>query len=110
MRNLLHNKIFQTPKMNTSKAEHDALKTLSDNKDILVILTDTGNASVVTSGKDYKQKTYEHLSDRNYKLLTTDLNTAVERKATRMNKKSEIVDEVTKTLIPGNTVSMRLYK
>jgi hypothetical protein len=46
--------------MNTSKAEHDALKTLQDNEDILVTLADTGYASVVMTGRDYKQKMDKH--------------------------------------------------
>jgi hypothetical protein len=62
------------------------------------------------TGRDYKQKMDKHLSDHNYKISTTCPTTTVERKATRMKKKSGIADKVVKTLIPGNTVSARLYR
>jgi hypothetical protein len=96
-------------KANNSKAERDALRALRDNQDILVLLAGKGNASVVMTSKDYSEKMEEILGDQNYNILTTDPTKAVERRTTKLIKKSEIAEQVAKTLISIDTVAPRLY-
>lgn len=50
-------------KSNTSKAEFVALKNLRDNKDILVLPADKGNATVIMNTADYKSKITTMLDD-----------------------------------------------
>jgi hypothetical protein len=74
---------------NTSKAEREALCTLRENKDMLILPADKGNATVVMNSKDYMRK-MEVLSNQTYQLLSTDLTKVVERKMTRLIRSQEL--------------------
>ena len=61
------------PKSNITQQEREAIKSLKDNKDIMVIPADKGRAVVVMNSRDYKAKSEELLEDnKTYKKLKSN--------------------------------------
>lgn len=51
------------PKHNISKSERDGIKSLQDNRDIMILPADKGRATVILNTQDYKDKVLALLSD-----------------------------------------------
>ena len=61
------------PKRNINKSEAVAIKNSKNNKEIMIMKADKGNATVVMNTTDYETKMVEHLTTtRCYKKLTKD--------------------------------------
>jgi hypothetical protein len=75
------------PNNNTTKAEHDMLRTMLNNRGMLVLLADKTNASVVITAN----KLEELLNEQNCK-LTTDPTKAVERKTIKLIRQFGIAE------------------
>jgi len=58
------------PKSNLSKEESLALRSLNQNKDIIVLKADKGGAAVILNKVDYRSKMFDHLHNSgSYKKL-----------------------------------------
>lgn len=69
----LHTTLKQTPGDNLSRAERLALKSLAENKDIVINKADKGSTIVIQDLVDYVKDGETHLSDTDtYQLLTED--------------------------------------
>jgi hypothetical protein len=68
------------PNNNTTKAEHDTLRTVWNNQGMLVLLADKVSASAKIAANEME----ELLNYQNCKLLTTDPTKAVQRKITKL--------------------------
>ncbi len=66
-------KSCKPPTSNITPAERQALQTLQDNKDIMILPADKGRAVVVLDKSEYQQKAQALLNDTNtYKKLSKD--------------------------------------
>ncbi|XP_021934194.1 uncharacterized protein LOC110836852 [Zootermopsis nevadensis] len=97
------------PKDNLSGAERRALRALRNNADLTVLPADKGSATVVLSTDDYNRKIRALLEAPTYRLLPKDPKEAVERKTTRLLKKSPLPEEVIQQLRPHGSRPPRLY-
>ena len=88
------------PKSNLSKEERMALKSLMDNKDIIILPADKGKSVVIMDKEEYEsqcekllsdEKTYKNIGDVN---PTKTLKGKIQRKLRAMKKDGHI-DEVT---------------
>ena len=60
------------PKNNLTRTERAALKNLKNNSELTILPADKGNATVILSTTDYKQKIHTLLEDPAYRRLTKD--------------------------------------
>jgi hypothetical protein len=96
------------PKDNLSEAERRALRTLRTNADLTDLRTDKGNTAVVLKTSD-NRKIAALLGAPCYRRLPKDLTEAVERKTTRLFKKSSLPEQVIQRLWPQGSRPPRLY-
>jgi len=75
------------PKDNLTRTERVALTNLKNNSELTILPADKGNATVILSTMDYKQKILILLEDSAYRRLTKD---PTERKTTKLLKKSTL--------------------
>jgi hypothetical protein len=66
------------PRINITRAESKALRTVKNNTDLTILLADKGNATVLLNTADYKQKITSILEDPAYRRLTRDPTDATE--------------------------------
>ena len=69
----------KTPKCNIKHSEKLAIKELNDNKNILILPADKGNATVVIETDDYKWKILDLLDLDTYRKLPKDLTSKILR-------------------------------
>ena len=77
------------PKSNMMKDEKLALKKLAEDKDIVFLPADKGNATVVLNKEDYNQKMNDLLKDASYKQMKSNPTTKVEKKVADALKEVE---------------------
>ena len=77
------------PKSNMTKDEKLALKKLAEDKDIVILPVDNGNATVVLNKEDYNQKMNDLLKDARYKQMKSNPTTKVEKKVATALKEVE---------------------
>ena len=77
------------PKSNMTKDQWMALKKLEEDKDIVVLPADKGNATVLLDKSEYNQKMNDLLKDASYKRLKGNPTTRVERKVADALKEVE---------------------
>ena len=101
----------KTPKNNVTKEERRALKSLANNKNIIIRKADKGAAIIVENVNDYITKGLEHLNDENtYKRLDKDptqalvksINSTVESLANQ-----GVIDAETTTFLLKNPEEVR---
>ena len=97
------------PKSNLSRKESLALKTLRDNKDIMILPADKGNATVLMKKEDYHQKILDVLADDAYRAMPCDTTDAISRKTTELIKKSGILEEELRNVRPKAPAPPRIY-
>ena len=103
------------PKLtNISRAERKAIKTLSQNQNIIIKPADKGSAVVVMNRKDYISEGYKQLSDpKFYKKVDTDLTAhhmrIVQSYITQMYLNGEISDSVSYYLTDTECKTAKLY-
>ena len=68
------------PKSNMTKDEKLALKKLAEDKDIVILPVDKGNATVVLNKEDHNQKMNDLSKDASYKQMKSNPTTKVEKK------------------------------
>lgn len=88
------------PKRNMPREEFAALKALKDNKNVLVLPADKGNATVIMDTVDYISKMRTLLNDSSYKHINTDPTTYLEKTTRSKIKQSPIDEDIQIHLIP----------
>ena len=96
-------------KNNLLKNERPALTALKDNTHLTVLPADKGNATVILNTTDYKQKITSLLEDPAYKKIHKDRTDSIERKTTKLLKKSSIPEDLRKQLQLSGSRAPRLY-
>lgn len=96
-------------KSNLNKEEHNALRVLRADKDLVVLPADKGNAAVVLDSTTYKDKVTNLLSDPSYRKLDKDPTSRIENRTRTLLKRSELPTDIVKSLIPRSSVPPRLY-
>ncbi|XP_030762746.1 uncharacterized protein LOC115887456 [Sitophilus oryzae] len=99
----------KAPKSNLSREEHQALKSLNADKDILVLPADKGNATVVMKSEDYRSKIEDLLEPQTYKLLKKDPTALIVRNTNRLIKASSLPEHLKSKLINSEAQPPRLY-
>ncbi|KAK9874835.1 hypothetical protein WA026_005651 [Henosepilachna vigintioctopunctata] len=97
------------PKSNIPYTERRALKDLRNNKDIIILPADKGNATTVLNTVDYHQKVQDLLKPENYKMLKRDPTASILRKTNDLIKNSSIPEELQKKIKVSEALSPRLY-
>lgn len=97
------------PKSNLSGAEKAALKTLNNNKEIVISTADKGNATVIMNVWDYQRKISELLDPASYRKLPSDPTSRLIRKTNQLIKQSSIPVEKQRQLINTEAQPPRLY-
>lgn len=88
------------PKCNLKSEELKALKSLRNNKNIIILPADKGNSTVIMNREDYKQKINELLRNPIYKKTNTDPTTYLEKITKEKIKSSSINKQDQQRLIP----------
>jgi hypothetical protein len=83
--------------------------TLKKSTDLTILPADKGNATVILSTVDYKQKITSLLEEASYKRLARDPTDSKERKTTLLLKKSTLTEDICKQLRPARSRPPRLY-
>ena len=101
------------PSSNIHKEERAALKTLRQDKNIVVLATDNGNAMVVMDSTEYEEKVTSVLGDPIYKRVKRDPTAATERKVLKEVRELERKELITKNLgmrlQPSASIPPKLY-
>jgi hypothetical protein len=97
------------PNNNLTGAERAALKTLRENTDLTILPADKGNATVILSTTEYKQKIMALLEDPSYRKLKKDPTDSTERKTNLLLKASTLPEETCKQLHPTGSRPPRMY-
>jgi hypothetical protein len=97
------------PRDNITIAEREAVRTLKNNTDLIILLADKGNATIIPNTVDYKQKITSLLEDPSYRRLTRDPTDSTERKTTLLLKKSTLTENIFKQLRPAGSTHPRRY-
>ncbi len=94
-------KSCKPPPSNITPAERQALQSLQDNKDIMILPADKGRAVVMLDKSEYHQKAQALLSDtNNYKKLSKDPTNSYIKK----------MIDVIKTIKDSETLSVETYR
>ncbi|XP_075980176.1 uncharacterized protein LOC142979382 isoform X1 [Anticarsia gemmatalis] len=103
----------KVPASNTTAEERQALKLIRDNRDILVLKADKGNATVVMNTTDYQQKVRDLLCDNKvYKPVSYNPTTRVTRRIRTLiqdNKDLFTEDEYERLYKPKSHQPPKLY-
>ena len=101
----------KAPKLNLTRDEHNALKQLSKDEDIIILPADKGNATVVMDKRDYNDKMSTLLSSGQYKKVKTNKTSTVERKVKTLLMKVEkaLPQETLRMLNPNNSKAPHMY-
>eukprot|EP00253_Pinus_taeda_P003009 PITA_03009 len=98
------------PQTNISKAEFEALKTLNQNRDVIVLKADKGGAVVILDRKDYRNKMLDHLCNSgSYKKLSKNPLKRVSRAISLAIKSCNSTNPLSQKLIEGNPITPRIY-
>ena len=102
------------PKSNNTPGERDAIRSLKENQDIMVVPADKGRAVVVLNTSDYKEKAAELLSDQNtYVKLKGNPTTKYKNKLIKILqelKRSQAISEIKyKQLYPTSEEVPKFY-
>ena len=101
------------PSSNMDKEERAALKTLRQDKNIVVLPADKGNATVVMDSARYEEKVTSLLEDPIYKRVKRDPTAATERKVLKevreLEKKELIPRNLGTRIKPSASKSPKLY-
>lgn len=98
------------PPSNISKEEAIALKNIKNNKNIIILKADKGNATVIVNRTDYEHKMEEHLVNSGcYRVLNKDPSSKILRQLSDKIKNSSLDPSIKKKLIPNNAIIPRIY-
>ena len=101
------------PKANLSLQERDALKNLKNNHDIIIILADKGNSTVILSRTDYEKKLTTLLCDPCYIELKKDKTASIQRKVSvllnRLLSAKEITDSQKRKWLLTDPNCLQMY-
>ncbi|KAK3735298.1 hypothetical protein QZH41_000232 [Actinostola sp. cb2023] len=100
------------PANNLTKDEKSAIRTLRDDKDIIILKADKGNATVVMDRTEYDNKIENMLSDtKTYKILPRDPAKSCETKLKAMlsKMKDKFQDSTYRSLCTTDAITPRLY-
>ena len=96
-------------KSNITRNERQELKKLKENKEVIVISADKGNATVVMNTDEYEEKIKEILKPETYSVKARDPTNTVERKTINLLKETDWEQDLIKQLKPSNSLPPRLY-
>jgi hypothetical protein len=98
------------PKNNISKKEHEAIKNLRNNENIVILKADKGGATVVMNRMDYNNKMIEHLTTTgSYKKLDNNPISKVVKEVKKAIKSSNLDERIKKRLTPNCLITPRIY-
>ena len=98
------------PKSKISKPEFEALKSLKNNHDIVVLKADKGGATVILKKEDYHNKMLDHLLNRgSYKKIAKNPLKKVSKVVALEIKSSSTVGSLSKKLIESNPRPLRIH-
>ena len=98
------------PRMNLSKEEFSALKSLNQNQDIVVLKADKGGATVILNKDDYCKKMLDHLHNSgSYKKLLKYPLKKISRMVALAIKSSSSVGSLCHKLIESSPLTPRIY-
>ena len=92
-------KSAKPPKPNLTHQEQQAPKKLNKTENITILPADKGNATVVMKSEDYNTKMEQLLDDPNYKRVSKDPTTYLEKTTKSKIKNSPIDEDLKKKLI-----------
>ena len=89
--------------------QFEALKSLNNNKDIVVLKADKGGATVILNREDYRMKMLDHLENSgSYKKLAKNPLKKIRRVVAEAIKSSNLVSSLSKKLIESNPLTPRI--
>ncbi|KAG8222146.1 hypothetical protein J437_LFUL000728 [Ladona fulva] len=88
------------PRSSLSREEREALKDLKDNRDVVILPADKGNATVLMERYSYTRRIQEILKDGSYKVIACDLTDTLTRKTSTLFKESGLPPDTIKSLLP----------
>lgn len=99
------------PKQNITRAERTALKKLRENKEVVILPADKGNATVILNSADYREKMMKLLDDPAYTVRSADPTTYLEKTTKQKILAAGLEKEISIRLIPREKSSRcpRLY-
>jgi hypothetical protein len=93
-------RLAKPQRINTLRAEREALQTLRNDDSFTILPADRGNATVILSSMDYKSKIRSLLDDHMYKKLLCNPTSKIEKQTASLIKGSDLPEEIKKKLIP----------
>lgn len=98
------------PKSNISKAEFEALKSLNNNPNVVVLKADKGGGVVILDRDDYKKKMLDHLCNSgSYRKLNKNPIKKVSKAVALAIKSIRSVSLLSHKLIESNPLTPRIY-
>jgi hypothetical protein len=98
------------PKSNISKMEHEAIKNLRNNENIVILKADKGGATVVMNRIDCNTKMIEHLTTTgSYKKLNNNPISKIIKEVKKAIKDSNLDERTKKRLTPSCLITPRIY-
>ncbi len=91
--------------------EFDALKSLNNNKDIVILKADNGGVVVILDKEDYQRKMLQHLcNNESYKKLNKNPLNKISKKVTLAIKSSSTISSLCHKLIESNPFTRKIHK
>ncbi|KAG8237323.1 hypothetical protein J437_LFUL014488, partial [Ladona fulva] len=97
------------PKANLTRGEREALNKLRRNTSLVVLPADKGNATVLLTREEYKEKLLHILEDSAYRLINRDPTDSIMRKTSSLIRQSGLPEETIRKIRPEAGIPPRLY-
>ncbi|XP_054715271.1 uncharacterized protein LOC129224748 [Uloborus diversus] len=97
------------PRSNVSNAERKAIKSLNEDKSIVILPADKGNATTVLNTEDYRRKIRDLLDPTIYVKLRRDPTSRILKKTNSLIMKSTLPEKTKETISSSEALIPRLY-
>ncbi|XP_054718556.1 uncharacterized protein LOC129227956 [Uloborus diversus] len=97
------------PRSNVSNAERKAIKSLNEDKSIVILPADKGNATTVLNTEDYRRKIRDLLDPTIYVKLRCDPTSRILKKTNSLIMKSTLPEKTKETISSSEALIPRLY-
>jgi len=98
------------PKPKLTKENFDSICRLNENRNILILKVNKGNAPVIMDSSDYDSKMLDLLSTSTYKPLAKNPINSITTLVTKVIKSSSLDPTIQKHLLPHNHQTPRIYE
>jgi hypothetical protein len=98
------------PRRNISREEHQALRNLYNNTNLVILRVDKVGTTIIMNQEDYNMKMNEHLSQSgSYRKISNNLIKKITREVKKAINNSSLSKRTKKRLLPNNEIILTIY-